>query len=57
MLLSSSTILFLQGSYYIVGTAAHVWAVLVQDDQAHGIRNAEGILAARGAAVQPNAKG
>ena len=37
-------------------TAAHVWAVLVQDDQEHDTRNVEGILAAGAAAVQPKAK-
>ena len=37
------------------GTAAHVLGVLVQDDQAHGTRNAEGII--RGVGVPAQARG
>ena len=56
MLLPGSTVLFPAGLPVHAATAAHVWAVWVQDDQEHDTRNVEGILAAGAAAVQPKAK-
>ena len=57
MLLSASSILVPDGLPVHAGTAAHVWAVLVQDDQAHGTRNAEGIIKGVGVPAQPRGRG